>query len=403
MADIRALLGADLLDRPRHGRIRLRGRWIHFPLRPMDLFFQLDRGFALRVFRDVVAKPFRKPASEDSFSAVLTAQLGPAIAEDFYLPYARKIWGEAPERLSGIQARRRVSAGTVGKLVRKVLSQVPGFRTPGAGRFFYPRRGFGQIAEGYAAAAEKAGAEIRYRANVLGLRARPDGSGWEIDLDRGSGREIIAADYLWSTIPITSLANLIGGQPAAVAAAIGSIKYRAMTLAYLELPVEHFTEYDAHYFPEEAIRMTRLSEPKNYSAQANSSGRTVLCAELPCSVGDELWRATEEELGTLVTTDLARAGIPVPAAPRSVSVRRLPQAYPIYLAGYQDPLSAVERWIEAMPRVLSYGRQGLFAHDNTHHALAMAYAAVDCLRTDGFDRSAWEQHRKVFATHVVED
>ena len=34
---VRELLGDDLLDRPRHGRIRLLGRWIHFPLRPLDL------------------------------------------------------------------------------------------------------------------------------------------------------------------------------------------------------------------------------------------------------------------------------------------------------------------------------------------------------------------------------
>jgi protoporphyrinogen oxidase len=32
MADIQKLLGGDLLDRPRHGRIGLMGRWIHFPL-----------------------------------------------------------------------------------------------------------------------------------------------------------------------------------------------------------------------------------------------------------------------------------------------------------------------------------------------------------------------------------
>src|SRR5688572_32285972 len=37
LADIRALLGDDLLDRPRHGRIRLSGKWIHFPLQPFDL------------------------------------------------------------------------------------------------------------------------------------------------------------------------------------------------------------------------------------------------------------------------------------------------------------------------------------------------------------------------------
>ena len=33
LSDLRAMLGDDLLDRPRHGRIRLRGHWLHFPLK----------------------------------------------------------------------------------------------------------------------------------------------------------------------------------------------------------------------------------------------------------------------------------------------------------------------------------------------------------------------------------
>ena len=45
----------------------------------------------------------------------------------------------------------------------------------------------------------------------------------------------------------------------------------------------------------------------------------------------------------------------------------------------------------------------IFAHDNTHHALAMAYAAADCLTPDGFDSRRWAEHRDVFNTHVVED
>src|SRR3989337_1085162 len=54
LADIRRLLGEDLLDRPRHGRILLRGRWIHFPLQPLDLLLRMDRGFAVRAARDAV-------------------------------------------------------------------------------------------------------------------------------------------------------------------------------------------------------------------------------------------------------------------------------------------------------------------------------------------------------------
>ena len=45
MADIEAALGPDLLWRPRHGRIRLQGRWIHFPLKPADLLLHLPFSF----------------------------------------------------------------------------------------------------------------------------------------------------------------------------------------------------------------------------------------------------------------------------------------------------------------------------------------------------------------------
>ena len=43
-------------------------------------------------------------------------------------------------------------------------------------------------------------------------------------------------------------------------------------------------------------------------------------------------------------------------------------------------------------------------HDNAHHALAMAWAAVDCLGPDGsWDAPSWAAARRRFAEHVVED
>jgi protoporphyrinogen oxidase len=89
---------------------------------------------------------------------------------------------------------------------------------------------------------------------------------------------------------------------------------------------------------------------------------------------------------------------------QQVVVRRLPQAYPIYQDGYERAFAPLDQWLDQHEGLLSYGRQGLFAHDNTHHALYMAYAAVKCLEADGrFNRQRWHEYRKIFATHVVED
>lgn len=404
--DVRALLGPDLLDRPRHGRIRLLGKWIHFPLKPVDLFLRLDRSFALGSVRDMLG---RKPSANgrpETFESVLAASLGPTICEHFYFPYAVKLWGRPPGELSAIQARRRVSASSFGKLARKVLGQVPGFKRPGAGRFFYPREGFGQISRAYAAEAERLGADLRLATRVTRIERQAGDDperGWLVTAEHEGREQTHAADHVWSTIPATVLARALQA-PSEVLAAAERIDYRAMVLIYLQVPVPRFTEYDAHYFPGRDTRITRLQEPKNYAAASEPAGSTVICAELPCSRGDDVWSMSPEELGRIVEEDLAASGIPLPARPVAYEARKLPQAYPIYVDGYEEPWGILDRWADSLPRLLTYGRQGLFAHDNTHHALAMAYAAAECLRSDGsWDAVRWAEHRAVFATHVVED
>lgn len=406
LADIRGLLGPDLRDRPRHGRIRLRGRWIQFPLKPLDLLLHMDPGFTVGAAREALQRMVRRPPPEaDSFGEALMARLGPTICESFYFPYARKIWGIGPEEMAAEQAQRRVAANSPGKLVRKVLSQVPGFRVPGAGRFFYPRKGFGQIAEAYAEAAREAGAELLMDCSARQIVA-PASSGdrWRVIADRGGEVVTLTADYLWSTIPLTLLAQMTRpAPPEPTLRAASALDYRAMALIYLELPVDRFTEFDAHYFPGAEISITRLSEPKNYAGVGDPVGHTVLCAELPCSPDDAHWNSGDEELGRIVKHDLERAGVPLPTAPLSVTVRRLRHAYPIYTRGFEEPFRQLDQWARELPRLLSFGRQGLFAHDNTHHALAMAYAAVECLGDSGFDAAAWARYRKEFEKHVVVD
>ncbi len=403
LADIRRMLGDDLLERPRHGRILLRGRWIHFPLKPVDLFLRLDRGFALGALRDAATRAFARADGDDTFAAVLMASLGPTICEHFYFPYAWKLWGHGPEALSGIQARRRVAAGSFGKLLRKTLSSVPGLRPPMAGRFFYPRRGFGQISEAYAEGARAAGAELLTGWKVVAVeRGAP--AGWLVRAERQGERREFPADHVWSTLPVSVLAGLLRpSAPEPVLAAARAIRYRAMVLVYLRLGTQRFTPFDAHYFPGRDIHITRLSEPKNYAATDDPAGSTVLCAELPASPGDGRWELDDAALGALVAADLRRAGLPLRAEPEAVLVRRLAQAYPVYLRGYEEPFGVLDAWAESVPGLLTYGRLGLFAHDNTHHALYMAYCASACLRADGFDTAQWRRYRAEFATHVVED
>ncbi len=404
LQDIQGMLGADLMDRPRHGRMHLRGRWVHFPLKPLDLSLHLPLSFSFGVLADAALKLGRKP-DESSFESVLRHGLGRTICDDFYFPYARKIWGVAPDQLDAEQARRRVSAGSLGKMIRKVLNAVPGWKPKGAGRFYYPRRGYGQIPEAYYCAALKAGARMRLSTPVTGLDMEA-GRIRQVLISEGGSQEkesAIPASLVLSTIPVTQLARMVHpAAPVAVLQSAASLRYRAMILVYLVLETGQYTEYDAHYFPDPSVAITRLSEPKNYGLAA-LPGRTVLCAELPCSTEERVWSAGNEELGELVCKALAVAGLPR-VAPLKVESRRLAQAYPIYTRDYRMHFDRVDQWLNTIDGVVTFGRQGLFAHDNTHHALAMAYALNDSLDdTATLNRGRWEAHRREFARHVVED
>ena len=150
--------------------------------------------------------------------------------------------------------------------------------------------------------------------------------------------------------------------------------------------------------------MSRMSEPKNYSATQEPSGRTVLCAELPADPGDQHWDLTDEALGEKMRDWITAAGLTLTAKTLSVETRRLPFAYPVYNRTYAENFAVMDEWVSSLENVLTFGRQGLFAHDNTHHALSMAYGAVSCLDDAGnFDREHWAELREEFETHVVED
>jgi protoporphyrinogen oxidase len=409
MQDIKALLNDDLLDRPRHGRIRLCGRWIHFPLKPLDLMLRLSPGFSAGVMMDAVTKALRMNkastlSGEETFASVLEAGLGRTVCKNFYFPYTRKLWGLPPERLSSIQAHRRVSSNSLSKMFRKILTMTPFVKKNGAGRFFYPRKGFGEISERLYRAALQEGAEVFLGAQLRTISINGDHIS-SVRFEQDGNNFDCEADFVWSTVPMSDLLKSVEPSPPAdILEALSNIKYRSMILIYLVLEQSRFSEYDAHYFPEQDIAISRMSEPKNYSDTQKPNNITVLCAELPCTEGDSHWNMTDQESGDLVRECLERSGIPVKSHIREVITRRLKHAYPIFEPGYEKSFNMIDKWLSGVYNLLSFGRQGLFVHDNIHLSLYNSYAAVNCFNKEGsFDRARWEEYRKIFDAQVVED
>jgi len=217
--DIKGLLQSDLLDRPRNGRISLLGRFVKFPLNPLDLALHLPPSFMAGFTLDLLTKPFRpskKP--QETFADVLMDGLGKTMCHEFYFPYAKKLWGLDPEKISVIQAQRRVSANSISKIIAKAFSLLPGIKKEGKGRFFYPRKGFGQISIAMAEEVQKLGGQLRLSTLVTSIDLSTTGQKTltitpAVPTDDGAKPktgeqpEEQIYDFVFSTIPLTVLAK----------------------------------------------------------------------------------------------------------------------------------------------------------------------------------------------------
>ena len=176
-----------------------------------------------------------------------------------------------------------------------------------------------------------------------------------------------------------------------------------MVLLYLELGARSYTPFDAHYFPGPETVFSRLSEPRNYSMAETPADRTGLCLEIPCTMGDALWDMSDGELSALAAAQLVAAGLPRPPI-QAAFTRRLAHAYPSYTLDYSRRLTILEDSLQGIPGLASIGRQGLFAHDNTHHAMETGVEAAACLDPDaGWNARRWAEARVGFREHTVVD
>jgi protoporphyrinogen oxidase len=267
--------------------------------------------------------------------------------------------------------------------------------------YLYPRRGFGQIPQVLAEAAQRDGARLVTGAAVRTLHARTDGVRVTWD-----GGEVHAAQA-FSTLPLTDLGRVARPAPSAqVVGDAAGLTYRSMVIVYLVHEGGRWTSYDTHYVPSPETPVARLSEPTNFRTNLDDpADRSVICAEIPCAQDDDVWQASDDALAQTVVEAAADLGLPQVRL-GGVHVKRLAKVYPVYALGYRERLAGLSAWAERLAHVTAFGRLGLFVQDDTHHALRLGWDAADCLRpAEGgptLDHVAWQAARDRFLQQETE-
>jgi protoporphyrinogen oxidase len=374
LADLQALLGSELELKRRRGRIRLRGRYLPYPVGPGTV---LGLGLPLigRITAGLLAARLRRhTAAPASYEAALVGQLGQPLFRLFYGPYAQKVWGLPTTQIAADQAERRVNQRGLSDLIRLTLG-----RGPGQG-YYYPRGGFGRIPAAYAAVLEQR-PTVRIDCSVSVERITWQQAGIRSVACRiGSDLMTVPLDHLIWSAPLPELLRRFDPPPPAeVLAAASELRYRALVLCYIALDRPRVGTFDTYYFPERRYPFNRVTEQKNFSAAMIPPERTVLGLDLACDPDDPVYQASDQVLRGWLLPALEEVGLARAVEVREVFSRRLRTAYPVYDLDYADHFARAQAWLDQVQNLWLIGRQGLYLHNNTDHSLLMGYRAADLL------------------------
>ena len=94
--------------------------------------------------------------------------------------------------------------------------------------------------------------------------------------------------------------------------------------------------------------------------------------------GDHLWTADDADLVELGKAEMASLGLLEPSRVEAGYVVRMPKAYPMYDAHYQDNVDRIRGWLaEHASNVYPVGRNGMHRYNNQDHSMFTAMLTVE--------------------------
>lgn len=380
MADVKALMGDELLPYRRTIQIKFLGNYFKFPLSIPDVLGKLPvttvihagASFLYHFTKGLLVRP----AVENS-ETVLRRYYGDVLYRIFFKDYIERVWGVSPSDFSPAFARERIPRFSVLELLDRAVSKTTaGFVEKVEGELWTTKRGFSLICERMAEDYLKKGGELRLatRATVL---HREGNTVVAVELENAGAKKKIACGGIINTLAINSAARMFS--PALDAAALEAasrLRFRAIVFVGLKIRRPKVLRASFMYFREHAFN--RITDLAHFGFHMDPPGTTLVMAEIACDPGDAYW--TDEAAATeAVTADLVREGIIARDEIIAGHVFRARHAYPIYTLGYEEALSTLLEAFATLGNAETAGRQGRFQYVNTHIAMRMGTSAADAL------------------------
>jgi protoporphyrinogen oxidase len=380
------LLPHDMRDVQRTSSILYNGRFLSYPLRPIEALLGLGIHEAIQCglsFAKVRLLPRRELRT---FEDWVQYQFGEHLYELFFKTYTEKVWGIPCSQISADWAVQRIQRLSLGKLVVATLSR--SLRTPNDGaviktlidRFRYPRHGPGMLWEACARRVREQGGSVELGTRVVALECDAAAGEWRVTTEREGERRTHRAERIISTAPMTELIAMLRPEASEKArAAARRLRYRDFLIVALILKERGVLHQQWVYVHDANIKIGRIQNFKAWSADMVPDPQ-YCCYGLEhfCNEGDETWRLSDSAMIAHASREVCKI---LPVREDDIvggHVIRQKKAYPVYDPDYGKHVGVVRQHLEdRYPGLHLVGRNGMHRYNNQDHSVMTGFLCAD--------------------------
>lgn len=369
-------------------RIYYRNKFFDYPLKIgnvirnisiFELTHILFSYFWIRIFPNKSVKTF-----EDW----VTNKFGEKLFGMFFKSYTEKLWGINCNQIDADWASQRIKKLS---LWEALISSIKGNKNNKhktlVDVFAYPYKGTGATYNEIAHRFEKLGGKILFGQKIERFMEQ-DSKITEIITQNG---ESFKADWIVSTMPMTSLIQGLSNVPQQILDYTRKLYFRNTTLVYLEINSNQLFPDNWIYIHSPEVTHGRITNFRNWCPTlTNEKSTSILCLEFWSFDSDPLWQKSDEELSQLAHRELLMLNlISNNDLVLNSKVIKIPKCYPVYETGYMENLSPIIDYLNTISNLKLIGRYGSFKYNNQDHSILMGLLLAKEINT-GINQNLWD-------------
>ena len=364
-------------------RIYYKNRFFQYPLKLSNVLLNLNLFTITRILWDYFIQRIRPIKNPTTFESWVTNRFGKKLYEIFFKSYSEKLWGVPCSRIDADWAAQRIKTLSLwGAVLSAIKGNAGNKHKTLVDEFAYPNHGTGMLYEKCANKIETLGGRIHTSAPVKKILLDGENQAKGIELKDGKK---IEADYIISTMPLTSMILGLPDVPEKVKSAANELYFRNTILVYLEVDGISLFEDNWIYVHSQDVRHGRITNFRNWCPTLYGEKNTsILCLEFWAFNEDDIWSSDDESLSRIAKQELEKLNlVPKEMGILNSKVIKIPKCYPVYETGYQEPLKTLVDYVDAIENLIPIGRYGSFKYNNQDHSILMGLLAAENITGNG--------------------